>query len=116
MQLIEFDKRAIKEHFEKLKPRYKIQLAKAVSAELGAQNKKHEIKLFKVKKVTIDNAVDAYKEDRDTHKFSMLQLSALLQVLSLDAIHDEDGQIVKKCNFINKKRELLSFMIELERK
>ena len=78
----------------KLKPRYKIKIAKEVSDELEAQSKKHDIQLFTVKKRTIDNAIAAFKKDDDT-VLSNLQLSALLQLLSLETVTDAKGGIVK---------------------
>ena len=78
----------------KLKPRYKIKIAKEVSDELEAQSKKHDVQLFTVKKRTIDNAIAAFKKDDDT-VLSNLQLSALLQLLSLETVTDAKGGIVK---------------------
>ena len=83
-----------------------------MSAELVAQNEKHDILLFKVKVKTINNAIAAYKKDKKT-EMSMLQLSALFQMLSLEQVVDANGKEIKNSDFISKKRTILTNMIEL---
>lgn len=85
-----------------------------MSAELVAQNEKHDILLFKVKVKTINNAIAAYKKDKKT-EMSMLQLSALFQMLSLEQVVDANGKEIKNSDFISKKRTILTNMIELEK-
>ena len=82
-----------------------------MSEELVAQNLKHDVKLFKVKVKTINNAIAAYKKEKT--EMSMLQLSALLQMLSLEEVVDANGEVIKKSDFISKKRIILTHMVEL---
>ena len=46
---------------------------------------------------------------------SMLQISALFQMLSLEQVVDGSGQEIKNSDFISKKRTILTHMIELEK-
>ena len=72
------------------------------------------MQLFKVKKRTIDNGIEAFKKDKDT-ELTNLQLSALIQVLSLETVTNEKGESIKT-DYILKKRVILTHLIELELK
>ena len=75
--------------------------------ELEEQNKQHEIKLFQVKLKTLGNALKMNKEGQ---KLTMMQETAMVQLLSLEDVRDRHGELVKT-NFVEKKRDILMKML-----
>jgi len=69
-------------------------------------------KMLKVKNKTIENAIADYQNE-NTFQMTPIQISAVVTVLCLKNVLDDNG-VKMKTDFIDKKLELISQMIELE--